>query len=352
MVLFHNSCFVVDGHDDLMVDVVRRRLRGEHQVLRRIHVPKLRRGGVDLQVLMVGGDHSTMFGGADQPGWGMAAMRAIDELYQDVEESAGDCVVATSIGEIEQARARGKVAFLLHFEGGRPLEGQLGMLRTFYRLGVRSIGLVWFLRNELADSCAERNPAGLSHFGAAVVAEAERLGMLIDIAHLSEPGALDVLDLVHKPVVASHANVRAVLDHPRNLSDTVLMRLAANGGVVGLAAFPPFISRRKPRPTLAELLDHADHVRRLVGVDHLGIGLDFIDFAPEVFAPYHAAISQPIGLDLGDDDVAYPAELEDVTMIPNITRALLERGYSEDDVARVLGGNFLRVMSQVFEGSR
>jgi membrane dipeptidase len=344
---FHDGCFVVDGHDDLMVDVLRRRLHGERQVLRRIHLPKLRRGGVDLQVLMVGGDHSTMFDGADQPGWALAALRAIDELYQEVEESAGECVIATSAAHIQQARVQDKIAFLLHFEGGRPLEGQLGLLRTFYRLGVRSLGLVWFLRNQLADSCAERRPAGLSHFGAAVVREAERLGILIDIAHLSEPGALDVLELVRKPIVASHANAKAIQGHPRNLSDTVLRRLAANGGVVGLAAFPPFVSERKPTPTLNDLLDHADYIRRLVGVEHLGLGLDFIDFAPEVIAPYHAAISQPIGLDLGHADLAYPAEIADATMLPNITRALLERGYSKDDVAKVLGGNFLRVMGQV-----
>jgi membrane dipeptidase len=173
--------------------------------------------------------------------------------------------------------------------------------------------------------------------------------VLIDIAHLSEAGSLDVLDIVRKPIVASHANVKAIQPHPRNLSDDLLQRLAANGGVVGLAAFPPFIGNRLRGPTLDDLLDHADHVRQLVGTDHLGIGLDFIDFAPDTFETYHAAISEPIGLDLGTEGVRYTQDIEDVTMVPNITRGLLRRGYSEAEVEKVLGGNFLRVLRQVLD---
>lgn len=343
---FHHDCLVVDGHDDLMVDVMRRRLRGETDVLRRIHLPKLRTGGVDLLLLTCGGDHSTMFDGADQPAWSASALRIIDELRREVDEAKGEVVIVRTRGDLDRV-ADGRIGIVMHFEGGRPLEGQLGMLRHFHALGVRSLGLVWFLRNALADSCAERKPAGLSHFGAAVVREAERLGIVIDVAHLSEAGAYDVLELAKGPVVATHANAFAVKAHPRNLSDELIRRLARSGGVVGLAAFPPFVSARQPRPTLNDLLEHADHIARLVGTDHLGFGLDFIDFAPEAFLPYHAAIGKSIGLDLGHGEVLYPAEIADSTMLPNLTRALLARGYSKEDVAKILGGNFLRVLRQV-----
>ncbi len=343
---FHRECVVVDGHDDLMVDVVRRRLRGETAVFERIHLPKLRAGGVDVVLLTCGGDHSTMFDGADQPVWSDSALRVIDELEREVVETHGDVLIVRSRADLDRVRD-GRIGAIMHFEGGRPLEGQLGMLRHFHRLGVRSIGLVWFLRNALADSCAERKPAGLSHFGAAVVREAERLGMVVDVAHLSEPGTHDVLDLAKGPVVATHANAAAVKAHPRNLSDELIARLARAGGVVGLAAFPPFVSTRQPQPTLDDLLDHADHIARLVGTDHIGLGLDFIDFAPEAFLPYHRAIGTAIGLDLGHGDVPYPAEIADTSMIPNVTRALFRRGYGKDDIAKILGGNFLRVLRQV-----
>lgn len=342
----HRDAVVVDGHDDLMVDVMRRRLRGEVAVLKRIHVPKLRAGGVDLVFVTCGGDHSVMFDGADQPGWSHDALRVIDELYREVEEAAPDVTAVRTRTDLDHV-GHGSIGLVLHFEGGRPLEGQLGMLRHFHALGVRSIGLVWFLRNALADSCAERRPAGLSHFGAAVVGEAERLGMVLDVAHLSEVGARDVLELAQGPVVATHANAYAVQAHPRNLSDELIRRIARSGGVIGLAAFPPFVSGRQPRPTLDDLLDHADHIARLVGIEHLGLGLDFIDFAPEAFLPYHEAVGKAIGLDLGRGDVAYPGELADSSMLPNVTRALLGRGYAPDDVAKVLGGNFLRVLRRV-----
>lgn len=343
---FHEECVVVDGHDDLMVDVLRRRLRGETNVLGRVHIPKLRRGGIDLVFMTCGGDHSVMFDGADQPGWSADALRAMDELEQEVAEAAGQAFIVRSRADLD-AVTGDRIGIVMHFEGGRPLEGQLGMLRHFHRLGLRSLGLVWFLRNALADSCAERKPAGLSHFGAAVVAEAERLAMILDVAHLSEPGARDVLDLARGPVVATHANAYAVKAHPRNLSDELIRRIARSGGVVGLAAFPPFVSVRSPRPTLDDLLDHADHIARLVGTDHLGLGLDFIDFAPDSFLPYHAAIGTAIGLDLGRAGADYPEEIADSSMTPNLTRALFRRGYSKSDVANVLGGNFLRVLRQV-----
>ncbi len=343
---FHRRSVVIDAHDDLMVDVMRRRLRGESGVLKRIHAPKLRAGGVDLVMLTCGGDHSTMFDGADQPGWSHDALRVIDELRREVDDAPEEFTVVRTRADLDRV-GNGPIAIVMHFEGGRPLEGQLGMLRHFHQLGVRSIGLVWFLRNALADSCAERKPAGLSHFGAAVVREAERLGMLVDVAHLSEAGSFDVLQLAKGPVVATHANAHAVKAHPRNLSDELIRRIAKSGGVIGLAAFPPFVSDRSPRPTLDDLLDHADHIARLVGADHLGLGLDFIDFAPDAFLPYHTAIGNAIGLDLGHGDVEYPAEMADSSMIPNVTRALLARGYSRQDVAKIIGGNFLRVLRQV-----
>lgn len=342
----HRDAVVVDGHDDLMVDVVRRRIAGETDVLRRLHLPKLRRGGVDLLLLTCGGDHSTMFDGADQPAWAASALRVIDELQREVGEAQGEVVIVRSRQDLDRLGG-GRIGVVMHFEGGRPLEGQLGMLRNFHRIGLRSLGLVWFLRNALADSCAERRPAGLSHFGAAVVTEAERLGMVLDVAHLSEAGTMDVLDLARGPVVATHANAFVVTAHPRNLSDNVIRRIARSGGVIGLAAFPPFVSARKPRPTLDDLLDHADHIARLVGTDHLGLGLDFIDFAPGAFLPYHAAISKAIGLDLGHGEAPYPEEISDSGMTPNITRALFRRGYSREDVVKILGANFLRVLSRV-----
>ena len=165
---------------------------------------------------------------------------------------------------------------------------------------------------------------GLTSFGMQLVEECNRLGVVLDISHLSPPGVKDVLAASSAPVVASHSNAHSVCSHPRNLTDEQLTALAANGGVVGVTFVPSFISETKGRASLERLLDHVDQIAQVAGVRHVGLGSDFDGFSPP----------EPVGL-------------EDVTRMPAITAGLLRRGYSGQDVRGILGGNLMRVFRQV-----
>jgi membrane dipeptidase len=261
------------------------------------------------------------------------ALQLIEAFHREVADSRGRLMAVTGVAGVWDAFHRGKVAGLLTLEGGAALQGYLSALKAFYRLGVRGVTLTWNFRNELADGVLEtRTGGGLTRFGVEVVEEMGRLGMLVDVSHLSEAGFWQVLELARGPVVATHSNARAVCDHPRNLSDEQIKALAAKGGVMGLNAAPGFVRKtsgfsdsdaRNEGATLGDLLDHAEHVIGLAGVDCLGLGLDF------------------------DGISSTPDGLEDVSRLPNLVLGLLERGHGPKTVTSLLGGNFLRVMKEV-----
>jgi len=209
-------------------------------------------------------------------------------------------------------------------EGAEGLEGDLGVLRMVYRLGIRWVGLTWSRRNQAGDGVAEaRTGGGLTEYGVRLVEEMNHLGMLVDIAHLAPAGVRDVFRVCQGPVVASHANAHALCPVPRNLTDAQLEGIASSGGVVGATYVPGFITDGEASATLDMLLDHIDHVITVAGVDHVGLGSDFDGFG-----------GSPLGL-------------EDVSCVPNVTGGLLARGYSDGDVAKILGGNWLRVIREV-----
>jgi membrane dipeptidase len=252
------------------------------------------------------------------------ALRLIDAFYRTQDENADTLMLATAAADVRHAKAEGKIAGILSLEGAEALEGDLAMLRIFHRLGVRAMGLTWNWRNQAADGLGEsRTGGGLTEFGVALVQEANRLGLILDIAHLAPAGVRDVLELSEAPVVASHANARALCDNRRNLTDVQLAGLAATGGLVAVTYVPSFLSQNFRDASLERVLDHIDYIVRTIGVDHVGLGSDFDGFG---------------GVLPG---------LEDVSHLPSLTTGLVARGYSDKDVAKVLGGNYLRVFRQV-----
>jgi membrane dipeptidase len=227
---------------------------------------------------------------------------------------------------------------VMSFEGGRPLEGRIENLRNFYRLGLRSMQITWNLRNELADGVKEeRTGGGLTHFGEAVVREMDRLGMVIDLAHISRPGWFDVLEVASGPVCCTHSNCKKIYHHFRTIDDEQIKALAQTGGVLGVNAIATMVSKD---PTLDKLVDHISHIADLVGIDHVGLGLDFVkDDGPlyledEIFG-------------VGENRLIPDFENEDD--LPNITECLVRRGYSNEDITKVLGGNFLRLLKAVLK---
>ena len=346
----HKKSVVVDGHCHLMKELVIKRDMGERQVFKNYHLPLLQKGGVKALLLIIGGDNNSMIKGSDMMLWG--AIEVLDTFYQEIEECPDVLQLCTCSSDIDEAIDQGKVAVILGLEGGRALEGRpgqdtLSVLRCFYRLGVRSIQLTGNGRNRLADGIAETHTqGGLSRFGISVIKEMSRLGMIIDLSHLSPAGVRDVLDLTEGPIVASHSNTRAVCDHPRNLTDEIIKKIANRDGVVGLTLFSTLINKDKELATVEDLADHIDHIAELVGVEHVGLGPDFSEFSIRI-SQWTGMRGNMEGMQYGDKENYFHPELKDWTHFPNISRCLLKRGYSAEAIGKVMGENFLRVYKRV-----
>jgi membrane dipeptidase len=290
----------------------------------------------------------------------------IDSVYRAIERHPSDLMLATSVADIRRAKKEKKIAALMGIEGGHAIENSLPALREFYRLGVRYITLTWNNTNDWADAArGEKKHNGLSEFGKEVVREMNRLGMLVDVSHVSDQTMSDALDVSKAPIFASHSSARALSNVPRNIPDDLLRRIAKNGGVIQVNFYSVFVDAATVSPQSAErdtrlkarqdalnerykddperlseesdkleaenplpplpiskLIDHIDHIVKVAGIDHVGIGADFD----------------------GANDM--PEGARDVSMLPNITYELLKRGYSETDIRKILGENFLRVFAE------
>jgi membrane dipeptidase len=364
----HRAAIVVDGHSDTTpwFHDPEWRFDLEHPPDDgHMDLPRIERGGLDVQFW------SIYLGPTEGEGRAIKrALERIDAVYAMAERYADRTAIAYSVADVKRIVAAGKLASLMGLEGGHIIEDSLAALRTFYRLGIRYMTLTHSFHTGWADSSGtnempEPVHGGLSPFGRKVVLEMNRLGMMVDVSHVADGTFWDVLAVSGAPVIASHSSCRALADHPRNLSDDMLRALARNGGVAMINFYPGYIDasirdaaralalqlkprvealraeyegdpvglrralrrlyRENPFPTtsLETLIDHLAHAIRVAGPDHVGLGADW-DGVPSM-----------------------PTGMEDVSKLPAITSALLDRGHTPDTVLKVLGGNLLRVMQQV-----
>jgi membrane dipeptidase len=312
----HEQAIVVDAHSDALMPVMAGQSSLSGNPPGPVDFPKLKQGGVDAQCIAI------YIEGEYKPDHGLKrAMQYLDLFYREVEAPGSGGVACRTTKQIKEASATGKTAAVLTIEGGEAIDGDLGVLRVFKRLGVVAMGLTWNQRNALADGIGEaRAKGGLTTAGVDAVREMNRIGMVVDVSHMTEQGFWDVIDTSTKPIIASHANCRALCDHLRNLRDEQIKAFARNGGVIGATFVSQFI--HATQPDLDHYLDHIDHMMDLVGPDHIGIGAD-------------------LGSRYRDWDLKAPEDTRRVTL------GLLKRGYSEADSEKILGGNFLRVFLEV-----
>jgi membrane dipeptidase len=304
----------------------------------------------------------------------------IDAVYEQAARYPDRMMMAFSVADVERAHREHKLAALLGIEGGHSIENDVHLLRDFYRLGVRYMTLSWSNTNEWADSSGDidkttvQHHNGLTDGGKQIVIEMNRLGMLVDISHVSDKTFYDAIAVTKAPVIASHSSARALTNHARNVTDDMLRAVAKNGGVVQVNFYSAFIDEnyrkaaeaqkkdrdaavkanadqlraagktvtyldndrierewaaRIPRPPLSSLIDHIDHIAKIAGIDHVGLGSDFDGVSG----------ATPEGIDSAAD-------------LPKITQALLDRGYGADDIRKILGGNLLRVFGEAERVSR
>jgi membrane dipeptidase len=304
----------------------------------------------------------------------------IDSVYQQAARHPDRMMMAFSVADIERAHREHKLAALMGIEGGHSIENDIHLLRDYYRLGVRYMTLSWSNTNEFADSSGDINDPkvehhnGLTDGGKQIVLEMNRLGMLVDISHVADKTFWDAVAVSKAPVIASHSSARALTDAPRNMTDDMLHAVAKNGGVVQVNFFSGFVDQnylnafkaiqpqadaavkayiekaktegrtasysdiepinrewgnKVPRPPLKSLIDHIDHVAKVAGIDHVGLGADWDGVSGQT-----------------------PQGIDSVADLPKITQALLDRGYSEADIKKILGGNLLRVLGEAERVSR
>ena len=366
----HFSSIVVDTHDD----TTQRFLDGKFDLGTRsstgsIDIPRMREGNLSAIFFSI-----WMPSKVTGPEAVDRALVQIDAVREQVRKHSNDMVLATTAAEVREARKQGKIAALMGVEGGHMINSNLGVLRSYAALGVRYMTLTHSGNDEWADSATDK-PAhnGLTEFGKDVVREMNRLGVIVDISHVSDKTFYDALEVSKAPLFASHSSCRAICDAPRNMTDQMMKDLAAKGGVVQINYHVGFLSQefrnaekadpeinkaisaevtkrcgdnegcqliegdrltreyveqgKLPRVEFGKIIEHIEHAVKVAGVDHVGLGSDF-------------------------DGANMPYGMEDATKLPKLTEALLQKGYSEGDVRKILGENTLRVMTEVERISR
>lgn len=324
---------VIDGHNDFPWTA--RSTRGysvegmdTDELTLHTDIPALRAGAVAGQFWSVWVD--TAIAGADSV---QATLEQIDFVHRMAARYPDTFALAATAAEVRSAMAAGRIASLIGVEGGSQINGSLAVLRNYARLGARYLTLTWTSSSDWADSATdEPRNNGLTDFGRDVVREMNRIGMLVDLAHVSVKTMHDALDTSSKPMINSHSGASALNDHPRNVPDEVIGRVAAGGGVHMVTFVPSFMSRARrdwvnagetgPRPpvTVAEVADHVDHVREVAGIDGVGLGGDF------------------------DGTDSMPESLDTVAGYPNLFAELTRRGWNEPELHKLGSGNILRVL--------
>jgi len=367
----HEKCLTIDTHCDTPMKMIKPgfNIREENKAPQsRVDLPRMKTGGLDAMFFAVfTGQKPRTSENYDKTN--KLAYQMLDSIHAMLKQDGDLATLALKADDLARIEKTGKRAIYIGMENGFPLAKDISRVEEFYKLGVRYITLCHSYHNDICDSSSDSKPAehnGVSEFGKQVIAEMNRLGMMIDISHASDKSFFDAIELSKVPFIASHSSVRAVAKHNRNMSDEMIKKLAEKGGVIQICLLDEYIKEpdttavkyqemKKLRkiyrtkynqmnekdkeafsqkweqvqgmyaedmPTVADLVDHIDHVKNLIGVDYVGIGSDF-------------------------DGGGGLRDCTDVSQFPNITRELVKRGYSEKEIRKIWGGNLLRVFREV-----
>lgn len=327
---------IFDAHSDLPFQVVREREAGRRSVVETDFLPGMRTGGIDVRVVAVYVDDTYLPEMALHRG-----LAIVSELRDDISESNG-VELATTTDEIAGAVGNDSVTLVLGMEGAEPLMGDPRMLDAFYRSGLRLLTLTHSRRNAVGDGVPlsgslRGTPGGLSEEGFDILERATELGIVVDLSHLNGPGVDDAIQAVDQPVVASHSNCRNLYDHPRNLSDEQIRAIAGTDGVVCLTAVGSFLGTS---PDVETLCDHVEHAVEVAGIEHVGLGFDFFEYTIEYLSETEQERLA---------DISTVEGLETDEAVASVPTALLERGFSENELSAVCHGNLQRVFDRVLD---
>ena len=328
---------VVDCHNDWLLLLERERSLDRTDSLERRFLPQFREAGIDVQVSPIYIDHEFVPEGALR-----RTLLTIQHLKEETTRAPDRVTLCLTGDDIDLAVSEDKLALVIALEGSHAIANDVSLFEVLFDLGVRMASFTHFGNTSLAGGSAEGDPGqGLSRLGVEALHTFERLGIVMDVSHLSTQSTEDVLQRATRPLVASHSSSKAMRDHHRNLSVEHIKGIAALGGVIGVpAAIPGFIDPRNP--TIDSVVDHIEHIAHTVGIDHVGIGADYIrEYFDEVYATY-----EDIRVE-GEDVRATVEGLESPAGMPRVIDALTQRGFTTEDLRKVLGENLLRVFREV-----
>jgi membrane dipeptidase len=300
-------------------------------------------GGVTAAAPTIGG-----FLGAGE------SLKQVGQWLQLID-STPDYIHVKSAADIERAKADGKFGIIFHFQGTTPIEDDLDLVNAYKQLGVGMIQLSYNVKNRVGDGCEERTDAGLSRFGLKLIERMNQQKVIVDCSHTGYQTTMEAIEASTAPVVFSHAGVKAVHASPRNIRDDQIKAVAATGGLVGTVGYPAFVSN-DPHPTLDQFIDHIAYMADLVGTDHVGIAIDYFEGQVPVAESGQAERMYQQALESGiwsaesypPPPYHYPQGIDTPQGFPNLTRRLLERGFSKEDTKKIMGGNWLRVFRDVW----
>jgi len=339
----HKAAIVVDTHIDTTMmlgregwDFMMRHEAKRGEDSNHVDLPRAREGGLDAAFFSI-----YMPGTITGPEAVKRSLMLIDHVRRLAEQHPNEIVLATTAAEVRAAHKAGKFAALMGMEGGHMIDDSLAILRDYHRLGVRYMTLSHSVNTNWSDSSGDTpKHNGLTDFGKEVVREMNRLGMMVDISHVSDKTFWDAMETSKAPLVASHSSLRSISGHPRNMTDDMIRALGGKGGVIMINYSRSFLSNElyeaglknvplaeRPSVSWEKIVEHIDHAAKLVGATHVGLGSDF-------------------------DGTTVPDGMDDVSMLPKITAALLDKGYSEQDVKNILGENILRLLERVDRAGR
>ncbi len=325
---------IVDGHSDYPVQMFRERLEGKQHVIENKHLPLCTKGGVVMEVATVGGDFSNgLWNGRDPE----TVLRTLEYVHQEVLESSGSLKLVLNKRDLKMVGERGTLSMMLNLEGATCLASDLNFLEKYYRLGVRAMSLTHNNKNIFADGCAEISGNGLSILGRNLIKEINQYNIILDLVHINERGFFQALDLAERPPVVSHSNARKVCRSFRNLTDSQLKGLAERGGVVGLNCVGFMIDNAFEKQTVGRLLEHLDYIVELTGIDHVGFGPDYVDYMMD-FTKVNLAGSR-----LFTGELQHAIGAKDISAMQKFVEGLINRGYKEEEIEKIMSRNFLRV---------
>jgi membrane dipeptidase len=353
----HAESLVVTSHDHLFE---------EEDLLR------MGEGGLDAKVCMLQvdalvfdeeGPDSALAAIYSYEGWARRALTKIERVLGIIDRHPDRLLLVRRPDDVLEAQRSGRGGVILGLEGTRPLEGEIELLRLYHRLGLRHLQLTWSFGSQVCDRVTPppgeigwsnfrgTKTPGLTDFGREVVREANRLGIVLDPSHATAQTYQELFALSTRPIVISHATCKDAGKNAGDVTDEQLRALAANGGVICMHFFAHYARDRGA--TIDDLVDHILHAAEVAGIDHVGIGPDWLRLTPDFLRLHDKWSSRPVAGPRPPDQPLGPlAELDDVARLPRLTERLVERGFGDDDVRKILGGNLLRVHRQVWSGSR